>query len=254
MATLTGGKATTTPGILNKTEGGYSDTGGYIELHCSLKATNNFTYAGNISDNYVGSVTLLVRVSNTDTEQTVLERINNALNEDTILDFSVSKGTANNTRQYVYDSTAKQSLVDRNVYRIDTYYDDILLNIHAGANTKDKIHLKYECLRLGSLELENTNVLTQDAATSTINEVADALKIVSEQRSRFGSYQNRMEHAYDINQNTSENTQAAESQIRDTNMAKEMVRFSKNSILKQAGESMLAQANQSNQGVLALVG
>ena len=79
--------------------------------------------------------------------------------------------------------------------------------------------------------MENTNVLTQDAATSTINEVADALKIVSEQRSRFGSYQNRMEHAYDINQNTSENTQAAESQIRDTNMAKEMVRFSKNSIL-----------------------
>ena len=72
-------------------------------------------------------------------------------------------------------------------------------------------------------------------------------------RSVFGAYQNRLEHAIKINDNTSENTQAAESLIRDTDMAKEMVKFSTQGILQQAGQSMLAQADQSNQGVLSLL-
>ena len=116
-----------------------------------------------------------------------------------------------------------------------------------------KIYMNYKCLRLGSIGMSDTNVLTEESATNAINEVADALKIVSGQRSRFGAYQNRMEHAYNINQNTAENTQAAECQIRDTDMNTEIVRFSKFSVLKQAGESMLAQANQSKQGVLSLI-
>ena len=253
MAALTGGKTDTTPGLLSKTNGGYSDNGGYILLGFSLTADSSFNYAGTNSTQSVGSITLRISVSNTDTEQTVLDRINAALKPDTIIDLFASKSTANSTRQYVYDSSAKTSLVDRNTYRIDRYYDDVNLNIHAGANTRDKIYMNYKLLRLAAIGLEDTNVLTEDAATNAINEVADALKIVSEQRSRFGAYQNRMEHAYNINQNTSENTQAAESQIRDTDMNTEIVRFSKLSVLKQAGEAMLTQANQSKQGVLSLI-
>ena len=79
------------------------------------------------------------------------------------------------------------------------------------------------------------------------------MQILNFDRSVFGAYQNRLEHAIKINDNTSENTQAAESVIRDTDMATEMVKYSKQSILQQAGQSILAQADQSNQGVLSLL-
>jgi flagellin len=82
----------------------------------------------------------------------------------------------------------------------------------------------------------------------------DALKVVSRQRSDLGAVQNRLEHTMKNLDNVVENTQAAESAIRDTDMATEMVRYSNNNILAQAGQSMLAQANQSNQGVLSLLG
>ena len=100
----------------------------------------------------------------------------------------------------------------------------------------------------------NISVLNESSCSKTIDKVNEALKKVSGYRSYFGAVQNRLEHAYNINQNTVENTQFAESQIRDTNMASEMVKYSNTSILVQAGQSMLAQANQSNQGVLSLIG
>ena len=77
--------------------------------------------------------------------------------------------------------------------------------------------------------------------------------MVSTQRSDFGAYQNRLEHAVNANENTEENTQAAESVIRDTDMAKTMVEYSNFNILLQAGQAMLSQANQSNQAVLSLL-
>ena len=83
--------------------------------------------------------------------------------------------------------------------------------------------------------------------------ISDAIKYVSAERSRIGAEQNRLEHAYKVNTNTVENTQNAESVIRDTDMAEEMVKFSKEGILQQAGQAMLAQANQANQGVLSLI-
>ena len=84
--------------------------------------------------------------------------------------------------------------------------------------------------------------------------IQDAIETVSKQRSSLGAIQNRLEHTIANLDTTSENTSAAESRIRDTDMAKEMVTYSKNNILAQAGQSMLAQANQSNQGVLSLLG
>lgn len=80
-----------------------------------------------------------------------------------------------------------------------------------------------------------------------------AIDTVSQTRSKLGAIQNRLEHTINNLDTTSENTQAAESRIRDTDMADEMVEYSKNNILAQAGQSMLAQANQQTQGVLSLI-
>ena len=94
---------------------------------------------------------------------------------------------------------------------------------------------------------------TYEIANATITKVQDAINNVSSQRSALGALQNRLEHTIANLDNVSENTSSAESRIRDTDMASEMVNYSKNNILAQAGQSMLAQANQSNQGVLSLL-
>ena len=99
----------------------------------------------------------------------------------------------------------------------------------------------------------NVTDATGTAATYAIDAISDAISKVSSQRSALGAVQNRLEHTIDNLDNISENTSSAESRIRDTDMAKEMVNYSKNNILAQAGQSMLAQANQSNQGVLSLL-
>ncbi|MCR5788396.1 MAG: flagellin [Lachnospiraceae bacterium] len=98
------------------------------------------------------------------------------------------------------------------------------------------------------------NVSTATAAKNAIAAITKAIASVSAQRSDLGAIQNRLEHTIKNLDNVVENTTAAESQIRDTDMAKMMVEFTKNNILAQAGQSMLAQANQANQGVLSLLG
>ncbi len=96
-------------------------------------------------------------------------------------------------------------------------------------------------------------VSTYEKAQATLGKIQSAINKVSEQRSALGAIQNRLEHTIANLDNVAENTQAAESRIRDTDMAAEMVEYSKNQILAQAGQSMLAQANQSTQGVLSLL-
>ena len=96
-------------------------------------------------------------------------------------------------------------------------------------------------------------VSTQELAQSSIAVVKTAIKNVSTMRSTLGAIQNRLEHTIKNLDNVVENTTAAESQIRDTDMATEMVRYSNNNILAQAGQAMLAQSNQANQGVLSLL-
>ena len=97
-------------------------------------------------------------------------------------------------------------------------------------------------------------VSTFSAAGQTMSSIQKAISTVSQQRSALGALQNRLEHTIANLDTSSENTQAAESRIRDVDMAKEMVEYSKNNILAQAGQSMLAQANQSTQGVLSILG
>ena len=102
--------------------------------------------------------------------------------------------------------------------------------------------------------LSKPSVSSYAKANATITAVQEAINKVSSQRSALGAIQNRLEHTIANLDNVAENTQAAESRIRDTDMASQMVEYSKNNILAQAGQSMLAQANQSNQGVLSLLG
>lgn len=105
-----------------------------------------------------------------------------------------------------------------------------------------------------SLSASNTNVDSNANAGAAMTAIQGAISIVSAQRSDLGALQNRLEHTIANLDTTSENATAAESRIRDVDMASEMVNYSKNNILAQAGQSMLAQANQSTQGVLSLLG
>ena len=119
----------------------------------------------------------------------------------------------------------------------------------------NKINVNIEAMNTENLGLKGLNVKDDSgiAATYAIDAIADAISKVSEQRSSLGAVQNRLEHTISNVDNVVENTTSAESRIRDTDMASEMVNYSKNNILAQAGQSMLAQANQSNQGVLSLL-
>ncbi len=129
-----------------------------------------------------------------------------------------------------------------------------LIHIQSGALGHQSIDLTWEGMSLSTIGLGSANVSTHARAQRTMSLVDKATDIVSTARSRFGAYQNRMEHAMRIDDYTAENTQAAESRIRDTDMAKESVAFAKHSVLEQVGQSMLSQANQSTQGVLKILG
>ena len=130
------------------------------------------------------------------------------------------------------------------------------LHVGADADMNNKITVGIDAMDTAGLGIKGLNVKdsTGSAATYAIDSISDAVAKVSAQRSALGAIQNRLEHTINNLDNVVENTTAAESQIRDTDMATEMVKYSKNNILQQAGQSMLAQANQSNQGVLSLLG
>ena len=128
-------------------------------------------------------------------------------------------------------------------------------NLHVGADsdTNNKISVNIDSMSATGIGVKDLKVNTEDDATAAIDRISEAISKVSSQRSSLGAVQNRLEHTINNLDNVSENTTSAESRIRDTDMAKEMVNYSKNNILAQAGQSMLAQANQSNQGVLSLL-
>ena len=131
-------------------------------------------------------------------------------------------------------------------------------NLHVGsdADMTNKINVNIETMSSSYLGIKGLNVSddTGVSATYAVDAIADALQKVSDQRSSLGAVQNRLEHTIANLDNVVENTTSAESRIRDVDMAEEMVEYSKNNILAQAGQSMLAQANQATQGVLSLLG
>lgn len=128
------------------------------------------------------------------------------------------------------------------------------MKLQVGALSGQSIDFSIANMCATKIGLKTTlSVSTFTKAGSYMKSVQDAIEVVSKQRSAMGAIQNRLEHTIANLDTTSENTQSAESRIRDTDMASEMVTYSKNNILAQAGQSMLAQANQSTQGVLSLL-
>lgn len=127
--------------------------------------------------------------------------------------------------------------------------------LQVGANANQTISIAISALTsvVGSSLTGNLRISTATNAQSAITTVQSSIEKLSTLRSKLGAVQNRLEHTVANLDNISENTQSAESRIRDTDMAEEMVQYSKNNILQQAGQSMLAQANQANQGVLSLL-
>lgn len=157
------------------------------------------------------------------------------------------------TRNMIFNSGTILPSTSNNIQEANN-----IIYIQAGCETQhsNKISIHFADATMQGLFSNSTNisVLNESSCSEAIEKVDKALKKVSGYRSYFGAIQNRLEHAYNINQNTVENTQFAESQIRDTDMASEMVKHSNNTILAQAGQSMLSQANQSSRGVLSLIG
>jgi len=173
------------------------------------------------------------------------------------------------------DRTAIKKEIDQLVSEIDriqstTQFNTMNLidgsysnkNLQVGSLSGQKIEITISNMNAKSLGLNNGVGATNDnvkvssfsAAGAAMKTIQSAIDLVSAQRAKLGAVQNRLEHTIANLDTASENTQSAESRIRDTDMAKEMVNYSKNNILAQAGQSMLAQANQSTQGALSLLG
>jgi len=151
-------------------------------------------------------------------------------------------------------------LGDEDAYLGQPNYDTTAANggmkLQVGANQGQTISFNIDNMGATALGVNGSNVRVddQEKASSSIKAIDGAIEKVSKQRSTLGAIQNRLEHTISNLDTASENLQTAESRIRDVDMAKEMVEYSKNNILSQASQSMLAQANQSNQGVLSLLG
>lgn len=248
MSALTGAKGSETPGLLTTANGGAADGGGLLTFSFSATSDSAYSSGSIYNGTSVFGFNINVNVNASDTEQDVFNRIQDALNENTRLDIS----TASDRSEYISVSVPRSGhKIDVPVYDYDGYNKNI--EIQSGPEKEHVIDIQYRILNLDMLGLKDTNTLTKENSQAAIEEIRNAMAIVNEERSGFGAYQNRLEHAYNTNKNTEENTQAAESIIRDTDMAAEMVAFSKENVISQVAESMLAQANQLPQQVLNLL-
>ena len=188
----------------------------------------------------------------------------NKISENALSNYFTSTNAGNNINttklkdKTLYDAFGNTvTPVAANIQSAQDQVGSLKLSLHVGADatSNNKIELNLDAMSAKGL---GVNGLRVDGATSTnadnaIETIKEAIQKVSTQRSALGAVQNRLEHTINNLDNVVENTTSAESAIRDTDMATEMVKYSNNNILSQAGQAMLAQANQSNQGVLSLL-
>lgn len=245
MAVLTGNKDSDTPGVLSPKNGGTAKNG-YIQLNFTMKADTPYTYGDGSKDTYAGGFSLTLNIDENDTEATVLQKIKNSLNDTVIVDLYTDSASADGLE--ILAPTANNRPIE-----VPVWGGTCEFFVQGGTEAGQHITVQYDSLSIHALGLEDTNVLTEESSAKAIGQIKAALQEISTQRSTFGAYQNRLEHAYNVNRNTEENTQASESVIRDTDMAQTMVAYSNNNILMQAGQAMQAQANRMNEGVLSLL-
>lgn len=185
----------------------------------------------------------------------------NALDSYFDIDATTGNATLKEGKKLYTDAEGAAALQDADIANyVDTNGTKtaaLTLKLHVGADATDnnQISVDIDAMSAAGLGVKNLKVDGADDtnAKNAIDTIKAAIQTVSTQRSALGAVQNRLEHTINNLDNVVENTTSAESQIRDTDMATEMVKYSNNNILAQAGQAMLAQANQSNQGVLSLL-
>lgn len=239
MNALTGGYGDSTPGMLSEENGGCNPNGGSISLYFSMTDS---------SGKKVGSLSFSFSINPSDTEETILNKIKDSFNKTTVLDLYTSNNNINGNRVQIGPPRDHGHTTDVPVYLNSNYF-----YIQSGSEADQQIEMTYESLSVSYLGLDESNVRTADDAKQCISTIKAAMETVSMQRSDFGAFQNRLEHTLNNLNNVIENTQSAESVIRDTDMAKEIGALSTANILEQAGISMMAQANQVNDTVLKLL-
>ena len=269
----------TAPGTNLKAAAGTAGSNDKQQTYDLTITANSFKTEGGKSDvtfSLMGK-NFSVRLEETDDNKTLATKLAKAMNENKITDSNVGAFTATVTDNVITLTAAKNGTVaDTNVIKNDAELTAkgtgvLTLDLHVGADSTadNQISVDIKQMSASVLGLKTGNSTTGDAtgdldtllvngkddknARAAIDTIASALQEVSKQRSALGAAQNRLEHTISNLDNVVENTTSAESSIRDTDMATEMVKYSNNNILAQAGQAMLAQANQSNQGVLSLL-
>jgi flagellin len=226
-------------------------------LAISEKMRNQIRGLNKASDNAQDGISLV------QTAEGALNEVHSMLQRMSELAVQSANGTNQTTDRQAIDLEVQQ--LKSEITRVSTTTQFNKMNIldgtqfgngkqlQVGANAKQVITVKITSLTTVISDATAVDVKTADTAQTAISNIQKAITKLSTQRSTLGAVQNRLEHTVANLDNISENTQASESRIRDTDMAEEMVSYSKNNILQQAGQSMLAQANQANQGVLSLL-
>lgn len=233
----------------------------------SGKSDITFSFAGK---NYS------VRAEENDDKVAIAKKLAQAIKADPIEDEAAGKFTVTDNAdgtiaiEAASDKAVKSDKIRATAFSVKSS-GVLTLNLHVGADSTSDNQISVDIKQMSAtvLGLKTGNSTTGDAtgdldtllvngkddknARAAIDTIASALQEVSKQRSALGAAQNRLEHTISNLDNVVENTTSAESSIRDTDMATEMVKYSNNNILAQAGQAMLAQANQSNQGVLSLL-
>lgn len=229
-------------------------------LSISEKMRNQIRGLNKASDNAQDGISLV------QTAEGALNEVHSMLQRMSELAVQASNGTNASQDRTALDNEVQQLKTEIKRVGTTTQFNkmDILTGefssnnektLQVGANQNQVITIAISALTstVGSALDATVKVDTASAAQSSITIIQDSITNLSALRSKLGALQNRLEHTVANLDNISENTQSAESRIRDTDMAEEMVQYSKNNILQQAGQSMLAQANQANQGVLSLL-
>ena len=229
-------------------------------LSISEKMRNQIRGLNKASDNAQDGISLV------QTAEGALNEVHSMLQRMSELAVQASNGTNASQDRTALDNEVQQLKTEINRVGTTTQFNkmDILTGefssnnektLQVGANQDQVITIAISALTstVGSALDDTVKVDTASAAQSSITIIQNSITNLSALRSKLGALQNRLEHTVANLDNISENTQSAESRIRDTDMAEEMVQYSKNNILQQAGQSMLAQANQANQGVLSLL-
>lgn len=229
-------------------------------LSISEKMRNQIRGLNKASDNAQDGISLV------QTAEGALNEVHSMLQRMSELAVQASNGTNASQDRTALDNEVQQLKTEIERVGTTTQFNkmDILTGefssnnektLQVGANQDQVITIAISALTstVGSALDAKVKVGTASAAQSSITIIQNSITNLSALRSKLGALQNRLEHTVANLDNISENTQSAESRIRDTDMAEEMVQYSKNNILQQAGQSMLAQANQANQGVISLL-